>query len=311
MSVVTLDANSQLESLEDTARKELRETSEVKQAALNDLRRRISDEPSLRCPLDDGFLTKFLRARKYDTQAAFKNVKKYFKFRRDHPEMFEQLTPSCVPYDIVCRTHRLLTVSRRTDPMGRTAVLLRTGAWNTEICKLNDFFRVGTVIFEHLLLREEAQVRGVVIVIDFKGLNIYHLAHFTPSVIRTFISLAQDTLPIRLKGVYMINNPPIFDFFFAIAKTFLKTKLLKRIRLLGYEPKELHQLVPDDVIPEEHGGSNESYDYDLLESELKSAEAYFQALGSCGYCATPTETAHKPNGVLNGNISSREECVHL
>ncbi|KAH7968914.1 hypothetical protein HPB52_012620 [Rhipicephalus sanguineus] len=279
----------------------------MKQTALNKLRQLISDEPSLHCPMDDAFLVKFLRARKYDTQAAFKNVRKYFKVRKDRPEMFSDLTLRRILFDTVCRKHRLATVSRHKDPMGRVAVLLKIGSWNTEMCSLNDFFRVSLVLVEHILLLEDTQVRGIVAVIDLKGLNIYHVAHYTPSVIRTTINLAQECMPLRLKGIYFINSPPIFAFFFAIIKTFLKAKLLKRTRLFGYDLKELQQLVPDDVIPEENGGTNESYDFDQLKRELEGEESFFQKLGSYGYRDTPTNTEPDSNGLLNDDILLRKD----
>ncbi|KAH7968913.1 hypothetical protein HPB52_012619 [Rhipicephalus sanguineus] len=267
--------------------------------------------------MDDAFLVKFLRARKYDTRAAFKNVKKYFKVRTDRPEMFENLTPSRIPFEAVCRKHRLVTVSRHRDPMGRIALVLKAGAWNAGICRLNDLFRVCLVLVEHCLLLEDTQVRGIAAIVDLKGLSIYHLAHYTPSAIRTAVSLAavtcinifQDSMPIRLKGIYITNNPPIFDILFAIAKTFLKAKLLKRIRFFGYDLKELHQLMPDDVIPEEHGGTNESYDYDPLERELESEEGFFQKLGTYGYRDTATKAESK--GLLTDVIRLRKDMVNI
>ncbi|XP_075543754.1 uncharacterized protein LOC142578239 [Dermacentor variabilis] len=299
MSSRTSESIASLESLDDVARRELGETPEVKQTALEELRQLISGEPSLNCPTDDDFLVKFLRARKYDTKSAFKNVKKYFQVRRDRPELFEDLTPSCIPFDVVCRRHQLLTVSRHTDPLGRMVLLVKIGSWNTEICTLNDFFRVGIALGECFLLRQDFQVRGIVVIVDLKGLNVYHLSYYTPSVIRTLVSLVQDCFPLRLKKVYVINNPPIFDFLFAITKTFLKAKLAKRIQFLGYNLTELHQLVPDDVISEEHEGTNESFDYDQLERELKAAENFFEALSSYGYRETlSTKMAPEPNGIL-------------
>nr|XP_037276478.1 uncharacterized protein LOC119169543 [Rhipicephalus microplus] len=302
---------SLLDSPEDVARKELGETLEVRQKALNELRQLISDEPSLRCPTDDAFLLKFLRVRKYDTQAAFKSVKKYFKFRTYHPEMFKDLAPSKIPFDAVCRTHRLITVSRHRDPMGRIAVMLKTGAWSNEICTLNDFFRVAFVLCDHFLLREDSVLNGLVVVLDVKGIGLYHLTHYTPSVIGTLISYVQDCVPIRLKAVYVINNPQIFDLIFGITKTFLKAKLVNRFRFFGYEPNGLHELVPDDVIPEEHGGTNERYNYDRLERELESEEGYFQQLGSYGYGDTPAKTEVESNDSLSEEIQLSEEYVHL
>ncbi|KAL1430462.1 hypothetical protein MTO96_014907 [Rhipicephalus appendiculatus] len=308
MSAETLQTTTALEPLEDVARRELGETPAVKQAALNELRRLISDEPSLHCPMDDVFLVRFLRARKYDTQAAFKNVKKYFKVRTEHPEIFEDFTPSGIPFDDVCRKHRLATLSRHRDQMGRMAMLIKAGAWNTEISSLNDFIRVAFVIIEHILTWEDFVIRGFVIIVDLKGLSIYHLAHFTPSVTRTVFSLLQDCMPVRLKGLYYINSPPIFDVFFGITKLFLSAKLLKRVRLFGHDLEELRQLVPDDVIPEENGGTNESYDYDQLERELQSEESYFQRLRSYGYRDTPTKTETESNGLLTDEVSGHAEA---
>ncbi|XP_054929887.2 alpha-tocopherol transfer protein-like isoform X1 [Dermacentor andersoni] len=311
MSAMTSESIASLESLDDIARRELGETPAVKRTALEELRQLISGELSLNCPTDDDFLVKFLRARKYDTQSAFENIKKYFKVRKDRPELFEALTLSSVPFDVVCRKHQLLTASRHTDPQGRMVLLAKIGSWNTEICSLNDFFRVGIALGECSLLREDFQIRGIVVIVDLKGLNVYHLPYYTPSLIRTLVSLVQECIPLRLKKIYIINNPPIFDFLFAIAKTFLKAKLAKRIRLFGYNLTELHQLVPDDVISEEHEGTNESFDYDQLERELKTAENFFQALSSYGYHETlSTKTAPEPNGVLAYEELS-EEYVHL
>ncbi|XP_049268448.1 alpha-tocopherol transfer protein-like isoform X2 [Rhipicephalus sanguineus] len=240
--------------------------------------------------MDDAFLDQVPASPQVRYEAAFKNIKKYFKVRKDHPEMFKDLTPSRVPFDAMCRKNRITTVSRHKDPMGRAVALMKVGSWNAEICSMNDFFRVNLVLLEHFLHLEDVQVRGVVGIFDFKGLNMYHLAHYTPSVIRTLISLVQDCMPMRLKAIYFINHPPVFHILFAIIKTFLKPKLLKRTRLFGYDLKELHQLVPDDVIPEENGGTNESYDYEPLQRELESEEGFYQNLGSYGYRDAPTKT---------------------
>ncbi|KAH6935414.1 hypothetical protein HPB50_005574 [Hyalomma asiaticum] len=120
-----------------------------------------------------------------------------------------------------------------------------------------------------------------------------------------------DCLPVRLKGVYIINNPAVFDLLFGIAKTFLKAKLMKRIRLLGYDVEELRQLIPNDVIPEEHGGTNESYDFDALEKELESEEEFLQTLGTYGYRDALAETDPECNGLLTDETTLSEEYVHL
>nr|XP_054929881.1 alpha-tocopherol transfer protein-like [Dermacentor andersoni] len=261
----------------------LEEMTNAKQDATLQLRELIAGETQLRCPTNDAFLVKFLRARDYNVDGSFKNIKNYFKVRSDWPELFSRLDPDSVMFDTICREHQLLTVSRSKDPKGRAVILLNLGAWNTSICSLNDFFRVGIVYLEHFLLDEEVQANGVVFVMDFKDFGIYHLTQYTPPVIKRFFRLMQDCYPVRIKGIYVINNSTSFDILFAIAKHFMKAKLVSRTVLFGTKWNKLRCLVPDDVIPEEGGGTLRTYDYDAMERDLKSSTEYFREMSSYGY----------------------------
>ncbi|KAK8780188.1 hypothetical protein V5799_018475 [Amblyomma americanum] len=268
------------------ASRELGENIEVIMKSVEQLRRYISEEPWLECPTDEEFLVKFLRARKYDVEEASKTIRKYFRVKQETPEMFENLNPYAIPYDAACRKHRLVTVSRMRDSLGRGVVLLKIGAWNSRICSLNDFFRAGLVQVEWLLLHQDVQVRGVVFVLDFKGLSVYHITQYTPYFISKLLYLMQDCYPIRVKALFVINNPALFDILFGAAKRFMKPKLLQRVCLLGRDVAKLNTMLPRDVIPEQAGGTHESYDYDKLEKELQSKAKYFDDMNRYGYRKT-------------------------
>ncbi|KAK8788722.1 hypothetical protein V5799_021500 [Amblyomma americanum] len=254
-------------SLEHRTRSKSENTVTTEADALNQLRELIAAEPSLDCPTDEAFLLKFLRGRKYNAQEAYRTIKQYFKVRKKNPDMFEGLDPYSIPFDVVCQKHRLVTVSRKKDTKGRAVILLKVGGWNSGVCPLNEFFRTGIAHVEYILFDESVQLNGVVCVMDFKGLSINHMLHYTPAVIKQLLSLVQDCYPIRLKGVYIINHPPLFHILFAIAKRFMKAKLVSRMHLFGYELNKLRDLVPDDVIPVESGGALESCDYDATEED--------------------------------------------
>ncbi|XP_075545598.1 alpha-tocopherol transfer protein-like isoform X2 [Dermacentor variabilis] len=232
----------------------LKEMTNTKQDATLQLRELIAGETQLRCPTNDDFLVKFLRARNYNVECSFKNVKNYFKVRSDCPEIFDRLDPDSVFFDTICREHKLVTVSRKKDPKGRAVILLNLGAWSTSICSLNDFFRAGIVHVEHVLHDEEVQTNGVVFVMDFKNLGIYHLTQFTPPVIKRLFRLLQTVL-------------------------------------FGTDWKKLRCLVPDDVISEEGGGTLGIYDYDAMERNLKRSTEYFREMSSCGYLHKPNVCA--------------------
>ncbi|XP_065284049.1 alpha-tocopherol transfer protein-like isoform X2 [Dermacentor albipictus] len=291
-------------ALQDGPTSSLEEMTNTKQDAMLQLRELIAGETRLHCPTNDAFLGKFLRARDYNVECSFKNIKNYFKVRSDCPELFDRLDPDSAFFDTICREHKLVTVSRKKDPKGRAVISLNLGAWNTSICSLNDFFRAGIVHVEHVLFDEEVQADGVVFVMDFKDLGIYHLTQFTPPVIKRLFRLLQDCFPLRIKGIYVINNPTLFDILFAIAKHFMKAKLVSRTVIFGTDWKKLRYLVPDDVIPEEGGGTLGTYDYDAMERNLKSSTEYFREMSSYGYL-------HKPNVCADSEGSEEEEHTAL
>ncbi|XP_077516663.1 alpha-tocopherol transfer protein-like isoform X1 [Amblyomma americanum] len=247
------------------------------------LKKLLRGEDSLDCPKDEEFLLKFLRARKYDAEAAFRTLQKYFRARRDYPAVFDNFSPSAVPYDAIFREHKLLAVSSRRDPLGRAVMLVRTGSWDPSICTVDEFTKACFILVEWMLLDEDVQKCGVVFVIDHKGLGLHHMTHFTPFTIQRLVSLTQDCYPVGVKAVYITNSPSIFDLLFSIAKTFLRSKLVERVHLFGSDLDRLQDVVPLDVIPEEGGGTFETFDYDKLEADLLGQCEYFEEVNRYGY----------------------------
>ncbi|XP_077519320.1 alpha-tocopherol transfer protein-like [Amblyomma americanum] len=269
--------------MEETNTEQPEKASPLENDSLALLRKRLRGEETLQCPIGNEFLLKFLRARKFDADAAFKTIQKYFRARRDYPRIFENFSPSGMLYDVICREHKLLAVSSDRDPHGRAVMLVRTGAWNTSICTLDEFTKACFVLVEWLLLDEDVQKRGVVFVIDHKGLSLHHVMQFTPFAIQRLVRLTQDCYPVGVKAVYITSCPAIFHILFSITKTFMRNKLAQRVHVIGSEIEKLRGVVPSDMIPKEAGGTFESYDYDKLKRDLLSRSEYFQEVNHYGY----------------------------
>lgn len=264
-------------------------TSSLERDSLALLRKFLQGEESLHCPNDHQFLLKFLRARKYDASAAFKTIQKYFRARKDYPSVFDNFSPSGMLYDVICRQHKLLAVSSERDTTGRAVMLVRTGAWNTTICTLDEFTRACFVLVEWMLLHEDVQKRGVVFIIDYKGLGFHHLMQFTPLALQRLVRLTQDCYPVGVKAIYITNSPAMFHILFSITRAFMRTKLVQRVHMIGSAVEKLHDVVPADVIPKEAGGTFEIYDYDKLERDLLGQSDYFEELSRCGYRSERTQ----------------------
>ncbi|MEQ2192607.1 hypothetical protein XENOCAPTIV_014261 [Xenoophorus captivus] len=89
------------------AKDELHETTERRASSLKDLRAMIKERASEGDDLaklvqdrfgdkPDSLLVRFLRARKFDVTRAHELMKGYVRFRKDYPELFENLTPEAV-----------------------------------------------------------------------------------------------------------------------------------------------------------------------------------------------------------------------
>ncbi|XP_077557972.1 alpha-tocopherol transfer protein-like [Haemaphysalis longicornis] len=269
--------------MESKDSEEITETAALIGPPLSTLKKLIADEELFDCPKDEKFLLKFLRARKYEAEAAFRSIKNYFRARRDNPDIFDDFVPSAIPYDAVCRKNRLVTASTQRDALGRGVVLIKTGAWDGSICSVYEFISCCFMVVEWLLLHEDVQKRGVVYILDYQGLGLHHLTQFTPLLIRRLVHISEDCLPVRVKAVYVVNGPSVFDVIFAITKPFMKAKLVERVHLIGSNVEKLLNVVPSDVIPKEFEGTHESYDYDKLERDLLSRSEYFEELCRYGY----------------------------
>ncbi|CAN7949464.1 unnamed protein product [Ixodes pacificus] len=113
--------------LQAMAYEELEETPQLKRDTVRELRNLIKEEPDLRCPSDDAFLVKFLRARKYHVEEAFSTIRKYFRVRKLHQDIFEDLRPSRVMFDAVFRRNKLAVVLDERDDLGRLVSILKFG----------------------------------------------------------------------------------------------------------------------------------------------------------------------------------------
>lgn len=85
----------------------------------------LQEQPNLRTRLDDTFLLRFLRARKFDYDRALQLLLNYHAGRKAWPEVFQDLKPSTVKHVLDLG---FLTVLPQPDPNGRYILCLRPGA---------------------------------------------------------------------------------------------------------------------------------------------------------------------------------------
>lgn len=109
----------------------------------------LQDQPNLRTRLDDAFLLRFLRARKFDYDRALQLLLNYHAGRKAWPEVFQDLKPSTVKHVLDLG---FLTVLPLPDPNGRYILCLRPGNFNQQ--------RLYTINF-HIIIHDHFLCFGV------------------------------------------------------------------------------------------------------------------------------------------------------
>ncbi|XP_057673240.1 alpha-tocopherol transfer protein-like isoform X1 [Corythoichthys intestinalis] len=263
------------------AREELQEKPEWRLRDAQALRDMIlKEQPDLRTRLDDAFLLRFLRARKFDYDRALRLLLNYHAGRKAWPQVFQGLRPSAVKHVL---DSGFLTVLPRPDPDGRYILCLRPGRWKAEDYPFVDNVRAVYLTLEKLVQPEETQVNGIVILADYSGVGVSQASDPGPFLAKKLVAILQDGFPIRIKAVNIVNEPRIFKGIFAVIKPFLKEKMAQRYTLHSSDLRSLHRKIPRSVLPEEYGGTAAPLDVHawsglLLESEEDFVVEFCQPL---------------------------------
>ncbi|KAK6303306.1 hypothetical protein J4Q44_G00257600 [Coregonus suidteri] len=255
------------------AREELQEKPEWRLRDVQALRDMVlKEQPNLRTRLDDAFLLRFLRARKFDYDRAMQLLLNYHTSRRAWPEVFQDLKPSTIKHVLDLG---FLTVLPHPDPNGRYILCLRPGKWKANDYPFEDNIRAIYLTLEKLIQPEETQVNGIVILADYTGVGLSQASNPGPFLAKKVVSILQDSFPIRIKAVNIINEPRIFKGIFAIMKPFLKEKMAERYVLHGSDLRSLHRNIPRSVLPEEYGGVAGHLDMSAWSKTLLDSEEEF------------------------------------
>ncbi|XP_075214509.1 alpha-tocopherol transfer protein-like isoform X2 [Lycorma delicatula] len=280
--ILRLDVEQPSSEVMEIARKELRETPELVKDSIEALRDLLKEETGLKCPLDnDAWLIRFLRPTKFYPESALTLIKNYYQFKVKHKNVYENLLPS---REKNVFNHDILTVLPRRDQLGRRILILELGKkWKHNKCSLDEVYKGAVLFLEAAILEPESQICGAQVIFDMDGLSISQTWQFTPPFAKRIVDWLQDSIPMRIKGVHIVNQPYVFNIVFNLFKPFLRDKLQKRIIFHGTDRDSLHQYLSPKCLPECYGGTldvprvkgNEWFQVvSLLEKEYEAINSY-------------------------------------
>ncbi|XP_046746634.1 alpha-tocopherol transfer protein-like isoform X2 [Diprion similis] len=240
--------------LVEVAKNELRETPERTKEAVAQLRELLNGETDLVWPSDnEAWLVRFLRPCKFYPESALKLIKHYYSFKVKHSNVYDNLKPS---RERNIFEHNILTVLPNRDQHGRRILTIELGKkWKHNKCSLDEVFKGCVLFLEAATLEPCSQIAGAVVIFDMDGLSLQQTWQFTPPFAKRIVDWLQDSVPLRIKNIHIVNQPYIFNMVFALFKPFLREKLKSRIIFHGTDRKSLHEYMSPKCLPECYGGT--------------------------------------------------------
>lgn len=247
-------------ALKEKAAKELRETPEVVEDALTELRKLLKNEKSIYYKDTDDILIRYLRPTKYYPESALALMKREAQFKEENKDLLKDLMPQQL--EDVMINHNVVNVLVDRDQDGRRIMLHRAGGdWDTKKVSSDEVFQLFYLIHQGAVLEPATQVNGVVVILDFKNMGMAQVKQLGPSFSKRLLTFIQDAMPLRLKEVHIVNEPWVFKFVWAIFSPLIKPKLKGRLTFHGENWDKLHKFIPKQYLPADFGGSLPKMDY--------------------------------------------------
>jgi len=242
------------------AKTELRETDEVREKAIKELRELLKKETTIHFADRDEILIRYLRPTKFYPESALALMKRIAEFKEKQKNILENLMPVQLESQLMFDANINVLAGRDQD--GRRVLIAQCGeAWNTAKVSNDNVFQIFYLIHQAALLEPATQVNGVVVILDFDGLGMKQVKELTPTFAFRLLTFIQDAMPLRLKEVHIVKQPFLFNMVWTIFKPLIKEKLKKRLFFHGTKMESLHKHMDPNYLPADYGGKLPKIDY--------------------------------------------------
>ncbi|GLT49196.1 hypothetical protein SLA2020_227730 [Shorea laevis] len=278
---------------------------EEQQAKIDAVRKLIgpvADKLPVLC--SDASISRYLRARNWNTKKASKMLKETLKWRL-------QYKPEKIRWEDVAHEAETGKIYRANyhDKVGRTVLVMRPGFQNTNSSEGQ--IRYLVYCMENAIMNMKQGQEQMVWLIDFQRWN---MSSISVKVTRETAHVLQDHYPERL-GLGILYNPPkVFESFWTMVKPFIEPKTYKKVRFVYSDDprsqKTIEELFDLDTLETAFGGKNASgFNYDAYAQQMREDDARMSELLNTGcttssYPSSITSESHPSDGDSEASAQS-------
>ncbi|GJQ77894.1 hypothetical protein Trydic_g16146 [Trypoxylus dichotomus] len=243
----------EINNLRIIAKKELREDANIRDQCLKLFREWIDHNQDIEnCIVDDNFLLRFLRAKKFSLPMAQQMLLKYLNFRKVFKRAcYDMDYRDNMAFDLI--DSGFIFASPFRDSTGRRVVVCIPRVVDPYRHTSADVIKAIFITLETLIDDEKNQIMGFTYVADARGIQPSYVSMWNITEFATLMKWGEHSYPVRHKAAYIMNLPSTIKYVLDFAKTRLSQKLRDRI-LLFESQAEVHKYVNPKVLPKEYGG---------------------------------------------------------
>lgn len=241
------------EDLLKIAKNELREDKGTREQCLEQFRAwLLKNEDIINMRMDDTFLLRFLRAKKYSIPMAEQTLLKYLNVKRTFPQYTTELNLLDPTVRDVLDSGYIFATPQR-DRHGRRVIIINAKAFNPKLWSSTDQARAHFITYEYLMEDPITQIVGVTHVGDFAGVTTSHVTNWNPTDFARLFKWAEQSYPLRHKEIHLINVPSTLKWLIDFVKNRVSNKIRQRLSVYTSD-KELFKATDVDCLPQEMGG---------------------------------------------------------
>ncbi|OQR79937.1 alpha-tocopherol transfer protein-like [Tropilaelaps mercedesae] len=176
------------------AEDELGETDQLREMALIEFRVRVRSLPNLVPRLDDDFLIRFLRAKKYDQDKALRLYRNFFRVRLFDPNVYSPMGKGPKDFQHLYNLNVGHLLRHRNPINGACVLVWQFGDWTPETgYDLSHIYTPTQFCVDFAMRDPEVQLNGFMFIINLIGLEWRYLKVFGVNAVRV-------SFPLRVKA---------------------------------------------------------------------------------------------------------------